>query len=385
MTTLTPTEFGSFFEFIRNGMNIRQDKGGAGLPISRIETISDGSVDMSRVGYAGVKLVDVDKWLLKPGDILFSHINSVEHVGKCALYAGSNPPLVHGMNLLCLRSKRSKILPEFAKWLIKSPSFKTLLLPFVNKAVNQASISIGNLSSIPVSVPPLEEQKRIAATLDQADHLRRLRQRAIDRLNELGQAAFIEMFGDPKATKWPMKSLLQLGRVATGGTPPSGQPELFIGEIPFITPGDLQSNQPSKRYVSHLGAQKSRTVRAGSAMVCCIGATIGKMDKASTFSAFNQQINAVEWNADINHDYGIYALRCLKAEIIGKGASTTLPILKKSEFQKLEIPVPPMGLQTKFAEIIFKIEPTLKDMGKAKDKLECLFSSAQQRAFSGEL
>ena len=74
--------------------------------------------------------------------------------------------------------------------------------------------------SIEIPLPPLEEQKRIAAILDQADSLRRLRQRAIDRLNTLGQAIFYEMFGDPDvATKGRLTTRSILGRVtvAIGG------------------------------------------------------------------------------------------------------------------------------------------------------------------------
>src|ERR1043166_871570 len=102
-------EFGTLFEFIRNGMNVRQDKSGKGLPITRIETISDATVDPSRVGYAGLTDSDVNGWLLKPGDILFSHINSVDQIGKCAVYRGLPGKLVHGMNLLCLRSNTSRL------------------------------------------------------------------------------------------------------------------------------------------------------------------------------------------------------------------------------------------------------------------------------------
>jgi type I restriction enzyme, S subunit len=81
--------FGSLFQFIRNGMNIKQDKAGEGLPITRIETISAGVVDDSRVGFAGLSENECEGWLLEQGDILFSHINSVEHIGKCAVYEGS--------------------------------------------------------------------------------------------------------------------------------------------------------------------------------------------------------------------------------------------------------------------------------------------------------
>ena len=73
------------FEFVRNGKSVQQDKSGDGLPITRIETISNWRIDPKRVGFAGLHEAGNEKWLLRKGDILFSHINSVDHIGKCAV------------------------------------------------------------------------------------------------------------------------------------------------------------------------------------------------------------------------------------------------------------------------------------------------------------
>jgi type I restriction enzyme, S subunit len=201
---MSSVEFGSLFEFIRNGMSIKQDKSGTGIPISRIETIADSSVDPLRVGYADLSEDDCSSWLLQSGDILFSHINSVDHIGKCAVYRGTPEKLVHGMNLLCFRSDRTRLSPEFAKYLIRHSEFKSRLANFVNKAVNQASVSIGNLKTIPVKIPLLPEQRRIAAILDQAETLRTQRRTALALLDTLTQSIFLDMFGDPKSNpkKW---------------------------------------------------------------------------------------------------------------------------------------------------------------------------------------
>jgi type I restriction enzyme S subunit len=147
-----------FFEFIRNGMNVKQSADSGGLPITRIETISKGEVDPQKFGYAGLAKGDADKWLLRSGDILFSHINSVDHIGKCALF-DLDEDVVHGMNLLCFRPKRGVVSPEYIKWLFRSADFRSRILPFVNKAVNQASISIGNLSGIQLRMPPPRRTK----------------------------------------------------------------------------------------------------------------------------------------------------------------------------------------------------------------------------------
>ena len=338
-------EFGSLFEFIRNGMNVKQDKSGDGLPITRIETISNSSIDPQRVGFAGLEEADSKDWFLKHGDILFSHINSVEHIGKCAVYEGSPEKLVHGMNLLCLRPDSKQLIPEFAKYLIRGQDFRAKLGAYINKAVNQASVSIGNLKGIQVTIPELEEQRRIAAILDKADAMRTKRREALTQLDRLAQSIFVEMFGDPGVNPkgWPQRTLKELGKVSTGGTPPSALDDMFGGEIPFITPGDLESDKPIKRTVTLAGAQEAGTVRAGAALVCCIG-TVGKMGMALVRSSFNQQLNAVEWHPMHIHDqYGLAVLRLFKPTIVSWASSTTIPILKKSTFEKITIPVPPIA------------------------------------------
>lgn len=70
------------------------------------------------------------------------------------------------------------------------------------------------------------------------------------------------------------------------------------------------------------------------------------MDIARDSCAFNQQINAVEWGDKIVGEFGIETLRFYKEIVVMAGASTTLPILKKSAFEKIKIPVPPIELQS---------------------------------------
>ena len=127
------------------------------------------------------------------------------------------------------------------------------------------------------------------------------------------------------------------------------------------------------------------TVRAGATFVCCIGATIGKTDIAKVRSAFNQQLNAVDWGASVSDLYGLAAMRSLKSTIISRGASTTLPILKKSSFEQLTIAVPPLPLQQTFAIRIQAIESLKTTHRAALAELDALFASLQQRAFAGEL
>jgi len=84
-------------------------------------------------------------------------------------------------------------------------------------------LSAKDLRQAEIPLPPLDEQKRIAAILDQADELRRLRQRAIDRLNDLGQAIFSDMLGDPAShiDRYPTHTLHSVAELINGNYPPA--------------------------------------------------------------------------------------------------------------------------------------------------------------------
>ena len=249
-------------------------------------------------------------------------------------------------------------------------------------------ISMGRLKGLTIPLPPLPEQKRIAGILDAADALRAKRRESLAQLDTLLQSTFLDMFGDPVTNPmgWDLRTLDNLGEVRTGSTPPSTLDGMFDGDIPFVTPGDLKESWvASSRTVTEAGAEKSRTVRKGATLVCCIGATIGKMGKAASLSAFNQQINAVSWGEQVADDYGLEMMRFFKTKIAKDGASTTLPILKKSLFQKMQVPVPPRDLQNRFATIVESVEAQKARLRAHLAELDTIFSSLQSRAFNGEL
>ncbi|WCT24455.1 restriction endonuclease subunit S [Acidovorax temperans] len=256
----------------------------------------------------------------------------------------------------------------------------------MNRAAAVPGLNREDAYRVEILLPPLEEQRRIAAILDQAETLRTQRRTALALLDSLTQSLFLDMFGDPATNprKWPVKRLKDLGQVITGGTPPSSKEGMFDGPIPFITPGDLESEEPVRRSVTEAGAKEVNVVRAGATLVCCIGATIGKVGIAQKDSAFNQQLNAVVWGNHISDNYGYEVMRFFKPTIISWGASTTLPILKKSSFEQIEIPVPPVPLQELFTDRLKHIS-NLKGLHKsALLGFDNLFNALQSRAFAGE-
>lgn len=239
------------------------------------------------------------------------------------------------------------------------------------------------LREIAVPRPTLDEQRRVAAILDQAVALRAKRRQVGAHIDAFTQSVFHDMF--IVEARWPDMPIGALGRVVTGKTPPISKANMFGGGIPFVTPGDLGSGRPVTRWLSDEGALNSRVVRRGATLVCCIGATIGKIDLARVPSAFNQQINAVEWNHGIDDSYGFEALKQIKQSIVGNAAATTLPLLTKGQFVKLTIPVPDVALQRMFAARVTQIETYGRVMSGSLLAHDELFGSLQSRAFRGEL
>lgn len=252
----------------------------------------------------------------------------------------------------------------------------------------QPFIKPSDVKAHKVYLPSLAEQRRIAAILDKADVLRAKRREAIAKLDQLLQSVFLDMFGDPVANPkgWSTNGLSELGAVHTGRTPPSSKEGMFGGAIPFVTPGDLDcSPLRTARTLTTDGAEHCKVVRAGSALVGCIG-NIGKIGRASESSAFNQQINAVEWDSDlIDDEFGVVALRYAVPQMRALASSTTLPILNKSAFSTVKIIVPPLAEQRRFARAVAAIRKNQSVHIASSESMSFLFASLQHRAFTGTL
>ncbi len=138
------------FQCIRNGASIKQEENATGYPITRIETIADGTINRDRMGYAGINYMEpYSNYILETGDILMSHINSVKHLGKTALYTKQgNESIIHGMNLLILRANPSVLDSGFAYQFFNSFYFKKQLPNITKNSVNQSSFNISSLKKL---------------------------------------------------------------------------------------------------------------------------------------------------------------------------------------------------------------------------------------------
>lgn len=138
---------GECFYQIQNGANIKQGEVDGGFPITRIETTANDKFNRDRMGYAGITdITQYESYVLEDGDLLMSHINSVQYLGRTVLYVKRpNETIIHGMNLLRLKANKDVIDPAYAKYYFNGHLFRSELGKITKKSVNQASFTVKDL------------------------------------------------------------------------------------------------------------------------------------------------------------------------------------------------------------------------------------------------
>ena len=258
----------------------------------------------------------------------------------------------------------------------------------------RAKLTQAGAFKIQIPLPPLAEQKRIAAILDAADALRAKRREALAQLDTLLQSTFLDMFGDPVTNPmgWDTFNLEQVGQVITGNTPSRKRPEYYGDDIEWIKSDNI--NDPSvflteaEERLSVAGKAVARTTPKGSILVTCIAgspACIGNAAIADREVAFNQQINAFVPGERIRSWFAIGMFLVGKRLVQSASTNAMKGMVSKSAFSAVSVPVPPMSLQSRFAAIFESINQQKASQRAHLAELDTLFASLQSRAFRGDL
>ena len=156
-----------------------------------------------------------------------------------------------------------------------------------------------------------------------------------------------------------MTQIKNVSKVVTGKTPSKKEDDNFGGDVPFVTPTELNREvyvNSAHQTLSDKGASSIKLVPKNSVMVCCIG-SLGKIAIANCEVATNQQINSVIFDSEmVDPKFGYYALQRLKPQMDTLAPSTTVAIINKSKFESLEIPLPPLTEQKRIATILDKAD-----------------------------
>ena len=361
------------FYLIQNGANIKQGQINGGYPITRIETISNDKFNRDKVGYAGIfELGKYASYVLEDGDLLMSHINSPQYLGRTVLYKKKDSEIIiHGMNLLRLKANVEIINPGFARYLFYSVPFRRQIAKITKKSVNQASFSINDLKKVSIVIPSLSVQEKIVKKLNSAISVRNYYERQIELLDELVKARFVEMFGDPieNTYSFPILKLGELSELITKGASPSWQGYSYTSDSTqtlFVTSENVREGYmdfSSIKYVEDAfnEKQKRSMIQKGDYLINIVGASIGR---AAQFNMdckanMNQAAALVRIKDNtISDNYLLYYLNSDKAQMMYNSmkSDTGRANLSLQDIANLEILVPDLTLQVKFASFVEEID-----------------------------
>ena len=266
--------------------------------------------------------------------------------------------------------------------------------PFISGSTRK-KLTKGQASLIEIPLPPLPEQKRIAAILDQADALRRQRQRAIEHLNQLGQSIFYEMFGATINVHEENDSSVTIDDVCTikgGGTPSKANAEYYTGDIPWVSPKDMKfwEIETAKDKITPEAVKQSATNLIPPASVLVVNRSgilkhtvpIGITQNSV---AINQDIKALIPNSKITTTFLANLLKFFEPKILTWVRATTADNFQLDQLKQLSFNLPSIARQKTFDELYFKVRRLSSEAENNLKTSENLFASLQQRAFRGEL
>lgn len=175
--------------------------------------------------------------------------------------------------------------------------------------------------------------------------------------------------------------LKDIGTIITGNTPKTSDNRNYdSNDICFVKPSDIDDNElsdlcSSECYISEYARGKARIVPAQSVLVTCIG-IIGKVGVNSVDCAFNQQINAIIPNIEkCDCRYLAYAIQRERPKLQSIANAPVVPILNKSQFSDIEIPLPSLAEQRKIAAVLDKVSNLIAKRHQQLDKLDELVKS----------
>jgi len=178
-------------------------------------------------------------------------------------------------------------------------------------------------------------------------------------------------FDIPENWKWVR--LEQVGLLQTGNTPSKTHLEYFGGPIPFITPGDILNGNINyhNHSLSEVGSQFGRIAEANSIMQVCIGGSISKGAINKEKVAFNQQINVITpYLNDQNYIYYCMISNYFYKNIRLKATGTATPIINKTSWGELLLPLPPLKEQKRIVAKIEDLMPFIDKYDAAYTELE---------------
>jgi type I restriction enzyme S subunit len=321
--------------------------------------------------------------LAKKGDILVCVVGAT--AGKINL--GIDCAI--GRSVAAVRPSSKHLDTNYLHYFLRT---RTGRLRAISQGLAQGVITRDMLAKLEIPLPPLDEQRRIAAILDKADALRRKRKCAIELLDGLTQSIFLEMFGGREDSIEALKDVVRTGTIVTYGIVQAG-PE-HPGGIPYIRTGDLVNGSINIDNLRHtdptIAARFARSQVEADDIVMSIRATVGTtavVPAALAGANLTQGTARISPGEKVTVDYLIEYLRSdvIQRWIAAQVKGATFLEITLGRLRELPVAVPPLTLQKQFSKLVAKVRATRELATDHFYKSDLTFSSLQHRAFSGQL
>lgn len=351
---------------------------------------ADGRWDLSkrrRVGADGKKLA---AFSLTEGDVLFNATNSAEMVGKAAHMSGFDEPAVFSNHFVRVRTQPSALDPKYLTRWLNLQFAKRVFEHGARRWVNQATFDKPSLLALRIPVPPIEEQRRIAAVLDRADELRAKRRAAIALLDTLTESIFLDMFGaQPTGTTTALGDHLEF---LTSGS--RGWARFYADSgSPFLRIQNVLRDEIDLKDLAYVAApdnaEARRTKTTAGDVLMSITADLGRtaVVPESLSGAFINQHLVLMRSRTLEPRYlsAFLTSQNAVAQIVRKNRAAVKAGLNFDDVRSLQIPDAPRSVQAEFAHRAGLVDDSRRQVRAEQRQIDEMFASLQQRAFRGEL
>lgn len=362
-----------------------------GIRLLQLADIGDGNfIDKSKRFINHETAKNLKCTFLKKNDILIARMP--DPLGRACLFPFEEDNKYITVVDVCIMRVKKGIDPNYVIYAINSPEFRKKLNSQITGTTRQR-ISGKNLKKLEIPLPPLETQKRIANILDAADALRQKDQELLKKYDELAQAIFIDMFGDPVKNEkhWEKVKMEKLMTIVRGGSP---RPiDKFLGgKYPWIKIGDATKGddvylKSTREHIIEEGLSKTRLLPEGSLIFANCGVSLGFAriitfegcihDGWLAFSDFD--------DLKINKIFLLKALNSITEYFRNSAPEGTQPNLNTGIIKDFELILPPLTLQNKFEHILKSFKVIKENAEKNLKSSNQLFDSLLLKAFNGEL
>lgn len=296
--------------------------------------------------------------------------------------------------------RQDKLLPKWIHWLTKTPGFWAQCDKNSRGTSGKNRIKPSQFLEIEIPLPPLAEQRRIVARIEelaaQIHDAQSFHQQATEEASILLSSGMAKIF-QQLSSKHPTQTLEQLCNVVRGGSPrPAGSPLYYGGNIPFMKVGDLTKDDGKFLYeasasVNELGCAHSRFIEAGTLMLTNSGATLGVPKITRIAGCFNDGSQAfLNLDSSIDQEFLYYFFKSKTLwfrEQLARGQGQ--PNLNTDMTKKMVIPIPPLVEQRRIVAELdalrAEVDALKKLQAETAAELDALLPSLLDRAFKGEL